>query len=156
MSSVETGQMSAVETGQMSAAGQMPAVETRDVYYCDRALPCLNTIHLSCLNSRHLSCLSSSHLSCLNSRSSVARADNVFCCKNRHLSCLNTQCRSIRSPHCTSVEVSEVSIVPISQCSSLRSLNCGNITMSKSQKVGPAPNHQKWPEMGPEWLPGPE
>ena len=32
-----------------------------DVYYCDRPLPCLNTIHLSCLNSRHLSCLDSKH-----------------------------------------------------------------------------------------------
>ena len=28
--------------------------------------------------------------------------------------------------------------------------------MFKSQKVGPAPNHQKWSEMGPEWSPGHE
>ena len=78
MPAVETGQMPAVETGQMSAAGtgQMSAVDRdkTDVYYCDRALPCLDTINLSCLNSRHLSHLSSRHLSCLNSR---------------HLSCLN-------------------------------------------------------------------
>ena len=44
MSSVETGQMSAVETRQMSAV----VIETRQMstiaYYCDRALPCLNTI----------------------------------------------------------------------------------------------------------------
>ena len=38
----------------------------------------------------------------------------------------------------------------------VRGLNCGNITMFKSQKVGPAPNRRKWPEMGPEWSPGPE
>ena len=69
--------------------------------------------------------------------SSVARAD--ICVVSTH-----------------SVDVSEVSIVAMSQCSSLRSLNCGNVTMFKSQKVGPAPNHQKWPEMGPEWSPGPE
>ena len=49
----------------------------------------------------------------------------------------------------------QVSAVSISQCSSLRSLNYGNVTMFKSQKVGPAPNHQKWPEMVPEWPPGP-
>ena len=54
------------------------------------------------------------------------------------------------------VEVSEISTVPISQCSSLRSLNCGNVTMFKSQIGGLAPNRRKWPEMGPEWSPGPE
>ena len=54
------------------------------------------------------------------------------------------------------VDVSEVSIVPMSQCSSLRSLNCGNITMFKSQIGGLALNRRKWSEMGPEWSPGPE
>ena len=62
-----------------------------DVYYCDRALPCLNTIHLSCLNSRHLSCLSSRHLSCLNSR-------HLSCLNRRHLSCLNRRRDSCRPP----------------------------------------------------------
>ena len=62
------------------------------------------------------------------------------------------------------VEVSEVSTVAKSQCSSLRNLNCGNVTMFKSQKSqlfksqigGLALNRRKWPEMGPEWSPGPE
>ena len=52
------------------------------------------------------------------------------------------------------VDVSEASIVPMSQCSSLRSLNCGNITMFKSQIGGLPLNRQKLPEMGPEWSPG--
>ena len=43
-----------------------------------------------------------------------------------------------------------------SHCSNLRSFNCGNVTMFKSQKVGPALDRRKWPEMGPEWSPGPE
>ena len=34
-----------------------------------------------------------------------------------------------------SVDVSEVSTLPISQCPNLISLNCGNVTMFKSQKV---------------------
>ena len=45
------------------------------------------------------------------------------------------------------VEVSEVSSGPMPHCSSLRNLNCGNVTMFKSQKVGPAPNRRKWSEM---------
>ena len=62
------------------------------------------------------------------------------------------------------VQVSEVSTVAMSQCSSLRNLNCGNATMFKSQKSqlfksqigGLALSRRKWPEMGPEWSPGPE
>ena len=42
------------------------------------------------------------------------------------------------------------------QCSCLRNLNCGNVTMFKSQISGLALNRRKWPEMGPEWSPGPE
>ena len=38
----------------------------------------------------------------------------------------------------------------------VRGLSFPNSTMFKSQKVGPAPNHQKWFEMGREWSPGPE
>ena len=44
-------------------------------------------------------------------------------------------------------------------CRSSRHLSCLsslNITMFKSQKIGPERNHQTWPEMGPEWSPGPE
>ena len=54
------------------------------------------------------------------------------------------------------VDVSEISIVPISQCSCLRNLNCGNVTVSKSQIGGLALTRRKWPEIGPEWSPGPE
>ena len=54
------------------------------------------------------------------------------------------------------VEGSEVSTVPLSERSSLRTLSCGTITMFKSQKGGLALNRRKWPEMGPDWSPGPE
>ena len=54
------------------------------MYYSDRALPCLNILHLSCLDSRHRSCLSSTHLSCLNNR-------HLFCLNRRHLFCLNNR-----------------------------------------------------------------
>ena len=50
----------------------------------------------------------------------------------------------------------DVSSGRMSQCSSLRSLNFGKVTMCKSQIGGLALNRRKWPEMGPEWSPGPE
>ena len=79
---------------------------------------------MSCLNSRHLSCLSSRHQSCINSR-------HVLYCKNKECLLLQDQ-PSVLSQHtmlmsqksqlwqCHSVQVSEVSIVAMSQCSSLR------------------------------------
>ena len=122
-----------------------------EIYSCDRAVPCLKTIHLSHLNSRHLSCLRSS-LSCLDSR-------HLSCLNNRHLSCLSrTDIPSfVREDICLvsthNVEVSEVSTVPILKS---QNLNCLNITMFMSQTVGLAFYRQKLAEVGPEWSLAPE
>ena len=127
---VETSETSTlcIETGQMSvlATEEMFAVETRQ---------------MSSVETGQMSAAETGQMS------SVARTD--ICLVSTH-----------------NVDVSEVSTVAMSQCSrlSLRGLNCGNITLFKSQKSqlyksqigGLALNRRKWPEMGPEWSPGPE
>ena len=64
--------------------------------------------------------------------------------------------QTCQSPQQHNVQAPEMSIAPIPQCSSLRHLNCGNVTMFKSQIGGLALNRRKWPEMDPDWSPGPE
>ena len=93
----------------------------------------LATEEMSAAETEQLSSVATGQMSAVETRqmSSVARAD--ICLFSTH-----------------NVEVSESSTVPLS----LRSPNCGNVTMFKSQKVGPALNRRKWHEMGPEWSPG--
>ncbi len=102
-------------------------------------MPSVETGQMSAVETGQMSAAETGQMSSAETRqvSSVARTD--ICLVATH-----------------NVDVSEVSIVAMSQCSSLRSLNCGNITMFKSQIGGLALNRRKSPEMGPEWSPGPE
>ena len=134
MSAVETGQMSAAETGQMSA------VETRQMSSVARTDICLAPTHNVQVPE-------------------ISSAPMSQCSSLRNVNCPNTamfkpQTCQLSQYH--NVQVSDTSIVAISQCSSLRNLNCGNITMFKSQIGDLVPYRRKWPEMGPEWSPGPE
>ena len=112
--------------------GQMSAVETGQMSAAE-------TGQMSAVETGQMSAAETGQMSAVETRqmSSVARTD--ICLVAAH-----------------NVEVSEGSSRPKSQCSSLRSLNCGNVTMFKSQIGGLALNRRIWPEMGPEWSPGPE
>ena len=110
-----------------------------DVFSCIREMSAVEKGQMSAVETGQMSAAETGQMS------SVARTD--ICAVSAH-----------------DVEVPDVSTMAMSQCSNLRNLNCGNVTMLKSQKSqlfksqigGLALNHQTWPEMGPEWSPGPE
>ena len=119
---------------------------------------------MSRLNSRHLSCFSccSRNLSCLNRR-------HLSCLTRRHVSCLlvrKDRCLLLRQDRCLLLRQDRCLLLRQDRCFLLQEqtsvLSQHTMLMSeksqlfKSQISGLALNQRKWPEMGPEWSPGPE